>query len=69
VQVWGKFDDPLVDSGLSCARQVIQRIRAGVFWPPVEEFGERDEEINLFFDGIRDHLDPVTLRKLEEAAR
>ncbi len=69
VQVWGKFDDQLVDSGLSCARQVIKRIRAGVFWPPAEEFGERDKEINLFFDGIRDHLDTATLRQLEEAAR
>ncbi len=69
MRVWKDFDDAHIDSALACARNVFARIRAGIFWPPKEEFSERDDEINLFFDGIRQHLDPETLRQLEEAAR
>lgn len=69
IQVWEGFKDDHIDSALACASRVFQRIRDGVFWPPDEEFSERDREINLFFDGIRQHLDVETLTALEEAAR
>ena len=68
VLVWKDFDDALITSALTCAREVIARVRAGVFWPPASEFTDREASFHLFFDNIRDHLAPDVLTALERAA-
>lgn len=58
VELWQGFDDRLVRSGMACAETVLERIGAGVFWPPEAKKSEMWDFARLFPRGAFEDVDP-----------
>ena len=56
VALWEDFDDALQESALRCAEAVGAGVKAGRFWPPVEE-PENDEFTALVHDSVAESFD------------
>ncbi|MGB0290853.1 MAG: hypothetical protein ACPGC0_06650, partial [Opitutales bacterium] len=60
---WDDFTKDHLDSARECAVEVIQQIKAGVFWPPNAKIHESyDDFAALFPDGIENSVDPETFK-------
>ena len=57
-QTWDWFDQSAVDAGETAAREIIARIKRGVFWPPAEK---------VDFDAFKDMADGRDLKEAFEA--
>lgn len=70
IQEWKNLDAAALENAMTCARRIIERIRAGVFWPPRTTYGRkgRSPEYRIFFDDIERHSDEGWVRRLREAA-
>ncbi len=63
-QVWTELDAATVDAAVACAEEIIRRMQAGIFWPPVERRYE-DDFSEILLQDAASSVDPVNL--LEEA--
>ncbi|CAA6690157.1 MULTISPECIES: PD-(D/E)XK nuclease family protein [unclassified Lentimonas] len=58
IERWEGFTDSHLDSARVCAQAVIEKIKAGVFWPPSQDVHEAyDDFAALFPDGIENSVD------------
>jgi ATP-dependent helicase/nuclease subunit B len=56
---WDDFTESHLDSARACASAVIEKIKAGVFWPPNQDIREEyDDFAALFPDGIENSVNP-----------
>lgn len=65
---WPDYTDALHQSALACVGAVIDRIRAGVFWPPTARPLHDDFETLLFDDAPRFMREPPASSSRQEAA-
>ncbi|CAI8326652.1 MAG: ATP-dependent helicase/deoxyribonuclease subunit B [Opitutia bacterium UBA7350] len=56
---WDDFTEDHLESARNCSLAVIQKIKAGIFWPPNQNIRkEQDDFAPLFPDGIENTVDP-----------
>ncbi len=57
--MWRNFSKDLEASAVACAKQVICRIKNGIFWPPSETVGWEDDFAHLFYGSSEECFFPV----------
>ncbi|MFQ3224436.1 MAG: ATP-dependent helicase/nuclease subunit B [Lentimonas sp.] len=58
IERWEGLTDSHLDSARACAQAVIEKIKAGIFWPPNQDVHEAyDDFAALFPDGIENSVD------------
>lgn len=58
VSIWPQFDAELAREADACCRRLVENIRNGVFWPPVERVPYEDAFGRLFHNGVADSVLP-----------
>lgn len=53
-EIWTGYESAIGDSAFDCASMVIERIKAGEFWPPAEKGGTYDDYKELISQGNLD---------------